>query len=354
MINEYVARKFAKLRWKNSATSPLRPACSTEYHDNNLFICGTFGELDNTLSVWSTNTERLAAANIPLDDNLKLHKTHEVSVGGANITQVVSIDNLIAVDDSSNLDAVVVGLSSGDLALFRLEDLRLELVYRWPKVHSNSTLDCIYHPSLERLISCGEDGILSIVDLRQADQVSRSDCISQHSLECIDIISNNEVICGTSSGHLKLVDLREKKGKKKQKNSSEATSAITMTLANPQSIVTAVRRNLSISHVVSCANDSGLLAFWDLRNGAKQLMQIAAHNALVSEMHYVQSSPNILLTSSYDGQIFRWNVSPSSQLISVDSVLGKHAKSPINSFDISSSDEIIISADNEVLYYGHL
>jgi hypothetical protein len=41
-------------------------------------------------------------------------------------------------------------------------------------------------------------------------------------------------------------------------------------------------------------------------------------------------------------------------LVSVDAIMGRDGSSPINSFDVNSSDGIIFSADNEVLYLGRL
>ena len=78
-------------------------------------------------------------------------------------------------------------------------------------------------------------------------------------------------------------------------------------------IVTSVRRNPGLGHVVVCGSSSGILSIFYLRNGLNQLLHMATHTDYVSEVFYKENEPNKIITSSHDGQILVWSVSPTAK-----------------------------------------
>lgn len=320
MLLEYISRKVSKVRWIENETELRENSDNSEQK----WFCGTYGEEQdlNELSIWSNSQSNY--------ESIQLKSESQVSVG-SDVTQINPI---------TNSKSVAISLSNGDVLCFTYFPNGLKLSHKWGSVHSNCCKDSVLNRFTNEVITCGEDGVICVLNIENVSKVVKSKCLTQNSLESIDLLSANEVICGTSSGHLKVYDIRKQE--------------VVLSMANEQSVMSCVKRNPHISHMVSCGNDVGVLSLWDMRNTGKQLMQVSGHSSLISELNYKSNEPNILITSSYDGQLLRWNISSSSQLVSVDAIMGRDGGSPINSFDINSSDGIIFSADNEVLYLGRL
>jgi len=321
MLLEYISRKVSKVRWIRSE-SELRAICDNSSKTDLNWFCGTYGEQENnSLSIWCNTQSNY--------DSIQLKTQSEVSVG-SDVTQINQI----------NGNTVAISLSNGEVLCLTFTSNNLQLRHKWDSVDSESCNDLVFNRYSDELITCGDDGRIGRINVDNISNVIKSKCLTQNSLESIDLISANEVICGTSSGHLKLYDIRKEE--------------VVLSMANEQSVISCVKRNPHVSHMISCGNDVGVLSLWDMRNNGKQLMRVSGHSALISELNYKSNEPNILITSSYDGQLLRWNISSASQLVSVDAIMGREGSSPINSFDVNSSDGIIFSADNEVLYLGRL
>ena len=312
MFREYIASKVSRVRWIADDQS----SCG----DGFKWLCGTYGQYPNRVSVWSQSQSN--------DDANQMKSQTEVHVTG-DVNQINVIE-----------DNCVASLSSGQINLFAYSGDVLRLKYKWNSIDGFSANDSTVNPQTNEVIACGDNGVIRVLNLDSYTSEKRSKCLTQNSLKCIDLVSTKEVICGTSSGHLKLYDIR--------------SGSVVLSMANELSIITCVKTNPNISHMISCGNDIGVLSLWDLRNSGQQLLQMSGHSALISELAYKHNEANIILTSSYDGSLFRWNISASSQLESVDAIMERDSGSPINSFDVNSFDEIIFSSDNEVLNLGHL
>jgi len=233
---------------------------------------------------------------------------------------------------------VIVSLANGDILWLKYSlNSGFELIYKFDgkkDLLNHETTGLIVNDQKEA-ISCGLDGNLYFIDLN-AKRISKTNSLTSNSLHCLDRISPNEVICGTTSGHVKLFDKR--------------TQNVVLNLENELAIITAVQRNSHIPHIVAGANDLGLLYIWDLRNGQKAMSPASAHTAAINSIRYAENQPNILLTSSYDGQLNKWNISNDFEINSVDAIIDKSNTFAINCFDINAHNELVCSDDNEVLY----
>jgi len=324
MLLEYIACKVSRVRAINHTTNITGDNTHTR---QSRWLCGTYGaKHNNQLSLWCTTD----AANEATDGhNRELKRVVSVPLV-ADVTQINVIDNYTA----------AVSQANGQVLYLEYSDKEFRLRHKWDSIDGYSANDSVFNPSTNELITCGDNGVIRVFNLDNYSSEMRSKCLTQNSLKAIDLLSRNEVICGTSSGHLKVYDYRNQ--------------SVVVSMANELSVMTCVGRNPNISHLISCGNDVGVLSIWDLRNSGRQLLQVSAHSALVSQLNYKANEPNVLMTSSYDGSLLRWNISSATQLESVDAIVGREGGSAINSFDINSSDEIMFTADNEVLYLGHL
>ena len=315
----YVSCKMSKVRWLNKR--------SNEDLSNKLtpiWLCGTYSSLQNNVSIWSS-----IEPNKETGDILQLKDHHQLNVNG-DVTQITPINDKRA----------IVCLSTGDIILVNINNFQLSLAHQWKNIHKETCTDAVWDNLNHKVISCGQDGVVSVIDIEKMRNVIQHNITQHNTLECLDVVSTNEIICGTSSGHLKVFDLRKKES--------------SLTLGNSPSIITCLKRNPNCHYIISYGNDRGLLGLWDLRNNGKHLMEVSTHKSYVSELQYLKNQSNILMSSSFDGQLLKWNISPESQLTSVEAIAITETNSPINSFDVNFHNEYIFSSDNEVLYFKRL
>ncbi|RWS01978.1 hypothetical protein B4U79_18531 [Dinothrombium tinctorium] len=319
MLIEYVCNKLSRVRWRPVSDALIQPGFETS------FICGTVdGGECNKLMLWSLETSSV-------DESVDICLRHELPFRG-DVTQIIAFDNLAFV--TSNV-------GTGNLYRFSEPSGKLIEMQKWDNLDAYGCTDAVYAPSLNSVIICGKEGAIRIVDINSLNnEPKKSKILSQTSLECIEFLSQNEVIVGNESGHLKVLDLR--------------TNDVSMSLGYSLCIVSCVKKNPSNNHIIASGNDVGVVSLWDLRNNASHLLHISAHSSLISELHYKENENNTIITSSYDGQLLKWILSPSSQFKKVDSIMGKDGDSPINSFHININNDLIFSTDNEALYFGQL
>lgn len=346
---EYVCSKISSVRWLHGEY--LRRGGTTATADvqqqERFWMTGTnnsFGK--NYLSIWS---------NLPNDTSDGLEAGNNLSgifkvKGIADYWVPAPVLNIVNYDRRS----VVVSLTNGDLLWLRFSreeghfQLMGELTGRKGQGplaghHSTGHLVNDYH----EVISCGLDGQLRYIDLQQSSAagsrpaVTRSVRMTANSLHCIDKISPNEVIVGTTSGHLKLFDKRDGPGDK-----------ASLLVANDFAVITAVQRNSHLPHIVAAGNDHGLLYLWDLRQGGQRPMApSAAHSAAITAIRYSATAPNLLFTGSLDGQLIRWNIGNDFELCSVEAIVDKSNPYPITALDIdAATSQLVFADDNEVLY----
>ncbi|XP_054160122.1 nucleoporin Nup43-like [Oppia nitens] len=336
MFVEYIATRVARTRWLSTGVDDHRGGASALSHKSGLrWLCGTYGQYksDNRLSVWTSVQTGGSSGG---DVNVELKCETDATVG-ADVRQINLLSNTSA----------AVSLANGQIVYFTYAPNQLTRRHCWEPSDLDidqeiaATNDSVVNRKTGELIACGDNGRLRIIRLDQLSPETRSPCLTTHnSLKSVDLMSNSEIVCGTSAGHLKLYDQR--------------SQAVTLSMANQMSVITSVKRNPNNPHMIACGNDVGVMSIWDVRNGGQQVIQMSGHTSYITELAYKSNEPNVLLTSSLDGSLLRWNMSADTKLASVDAIVGRDAGSAITSFDVNSLDEIVFSADNEVLYLGHL
>ncbi|RWS31264.1 hypothetical protein B4U80_13175 [Leptotrombidium deliense] len=321
MIVEYVSQKINAIRWRSTTDAMFRSAFEST------FVCGTTDNCHKS----DTNKVILGSVDSAIDDTVDISFKHELPIRG-DVTRVITFNDILS----------LVTSNAGDARLYQINETgdKLSEIKVWYKLDEFGCMDAV-HISPSTAVICGKEGIIKSVDVVKTDSDPQSSkVISQTSLECIEQLSPNEVIVGNESGLLKVIDLR--------------TSDSTMSLGYNLSIITCVKRNPSNRHIIASGNDSGVLSLWDLRSNASHLLHVAAHNALISELQYKENDNNTIITSSNDGQLLKWTLTPSSQFEKVDAIMGKEGDPAVNSFHINMNNDIIFSTDNEVLYFGQM
>lgn len=201
--------------------------------------------------------------------------------------------------------------------------------------------DMLFCAQTNSVLSCANDGSIATFNIEHPKKINRFE-LSKSSLKCMDIINPNEIICGTLSGALKHFDLR----------SQECVG----TFANQSlSALICLQRNPNVNHLATGGNDQGSIIIYDLRNTSSALAQISAHNSAITNVKYRPRNPNILYSSSCDGELFKWNLSTeftANQVPrKVESIGCTSEPLSIISFDINHLGDLIYTTDHGAIFY---
>ena len=312
MLVEYVSCKYSRLRWQSSNVN------------ENIFIAGTWDNgPNNKLEVWS-------AHDAMSDSELDQLDRHGSTPFVGDVTQLCPFYNSM----------LAVSSSTGSLSVYTIKTVELDCNHSWQSLHDGSCNDVVYHSDTKELIACGDDGNITLIKLDDTSAAPVKIKVSETSVQCLDVLSRQQVVCGNSAGHLKLFDMRRRE--------------CAMSMPGSLSSVLCVKRNPGNAHIVSSGNEIGELCVWDLRK-TSSLVQMAAHSGAFTDLSYDETMANILYSSSNDGRLIRWNIEPNSTCSSADCIAGKERKDlPISSFNISRSNKLIFASDNETIIYGQL
>lgn len=204
--------------------------------------------------------------------------------------------------------------------------------------------DMLFCAQTNSVITCGNDGAISSFNIEHPKKTT-SKQVSSSSLKCMDIVNPHEVICGTLNGSLKHFDLR--------------TYECVGTFANQSlSSLLCLQRNPNVNHLAVGGNDQGSIIMYDLRNENLAMAQISAHASAVTNIRYRPKDPNILNSSSCDGELFRWNLNTefaSSQVPrKVESIGCISEPLSITSFDVNHLGDMIYTTDHGAIFYHKL
>lgn len=324
---EYVCNKISAVRWLPD--EHLKQP-NLENLSERFWICGSDDSTSGKsgISIWSNTIQETndEVNNVPGIYKMK-NLDYQIQSG---VMDIVNFDkrSVFVISNDGDIDWLKYSRETGIESINKFNGKT--------DLPSHESTGMIVNDQKE-IVSCGLDGKLCIIDL-QTRQVSKTVSLTSNSLHCIDKVTPNEFICGTTSGHLKLYDKRSEK--------------VEMSLANDMAIINTIQRNTHIPHIISCGNDLGYLYIWDLRNGGQKPFQpLSAHDSGINCIRYAVNDPNLLLSSSYDGQLFKWNISNDFEINSVEAIIDKSINTyPINCFDVNHHNQLIFSDDNEVLY----
>lgn len=241
-------------------------------------------------------------------------------------------------------------LTNGTVLLHELasgmdKQKELQLLSETKDLHSGYRCnDMLFCAQTNSVITCGNDGNLATFNIEHPNK-TKSHQVSDSSLKCMDIVTPNEVICGTVSGSLKHFDFR--------------VNSCIGTFANQNlSSLLCLQRNPNVNHLATGGNDQGSIIMYDLRSLNSALAQISAHDAAITTVKYRPRDTNILYSASCDGELFRWNLSTeftSTQVPrKVESIGSTNEPLSITTFDINHLGDLIYAADHGAIFYHRL
>lgn len=267
------------------------------------------------------------------------------------IAEVASEDTATSVCKVNLIGNIAfVAQVNGTVTLFELVNEQntrksLKLISETKNLHAQYRCnDMLFCAQTNSVITCGNDGALSSFNIEHPKKVNCKQ-VSDSSLKCMDMITPNEVICGTVSGCLKHFDLRVHKCVGVFANRSLST-------------LICLQRNPNVNHLATGGNDQGSIIIYDLRNQNSALAQISAHSAAITNVRYRPRDANILYSSSCDGELFRWNLntefSPNQIPRKVESIGCTSDPLSINSFDVNNLGDMIYTTDHGAIFYHKL
>lgn len=221
----------------------------------------------------------------------------------------------------------------------------LKVISETKNLHPNYRCnDILFCAQTNSVITCGNDGAISSFNIEHPNKIT-SKVMSGSSLKCMDIVTPHEVICGTLNGSLKHYDLR--------------TYECVGTFANQSlSSLLCLQRNPNVNHLAIGGNDQGSIIMYDLRNENMAMAQISAHSSAVTNVRYRPKDPNILNSSSCDGELFRWNLNAefnTSQVPrKVESIGCVSEPLSITSFDVNHLGDMVYTTDHGAIFYHKL
>lgn len=324
---EFVDQMISRVSWQTTAKDIARFTSETQ---GSLLISGSCDHGNkNKANIW-----KFLSSPSGTFEQLPMIEAASVEVD-TDVTQALLVGKV-----------AFVSLANGTVLLYEYSDHgihnTLSLISETPNLHTGYHCnDMLFCSPTNSVITCGSDGNINCFCIER-HQTTTSYRIANTAINCIDMVSQNEIICGTLTGHLKHFDLRAKK-------------CIKSLASQKQSSALSIKRNPNVLHYVTCGNSDGLLSLFDLRNDQTSMAQIAAHDAAISQIRYKPGESNILFSSSFDGQLLRWNFN--SEFVTdqkpkkVEYIASRGDCLPINSFDVNVNGDMIYACDNEALYY---
>lgn len=324
---EYIDQQINHLSWQ--VTSKIGDLTSSDCCGDKL-ISGS----RNCLSIWQFLDKSGTFDQLPVAE-IANEKT-PASVAKVHLIGDIAFTALI--------DGTVLlhSLESGDT----INNCKLlELISETRDLHSTYRCnDMLFCPQTKSVITCGSDGALSRFDIDHPKKVIKKQ-LCDSSLRCMDMVTPNEVICGTLNGNLKHFDLRENICIGNFANQSLST-------------LTSIQKNPNVNHLAVGGNDQGSILLYDLRNQNSALVEISAHNAAITNIRYRPRDTNILYSSSCDGELFRWRLNPeftTTQIPKkVESISCTSDPISITSFDVNHLGDMIYTTDHGAIFYHKL
>lgn len=224
----------------------------------------------------------------------------------------------------------------------------LKLISSTSKLHGAYRCnDMLFCAQTNSVITCGNDGALSSFNIDHPQKFT-SKQVSQSSLKCMDLVTPNEVICGTLNGCLKHYDLR-------------SYDCIGSYANQTLSTLMCLQRNPNVNHLATGGNDEGSIIIFDLRNPNAALAQISAHSGAITHVRYRPRDSYVLYSSSCDGELFRWNLHAEFGFTQanhipkkVESIGCTSDPMSITSFDVNHLGDLVYTADHGALFYHKL
>lgn len=280
-------------------------------------------------------------------------------IGENEIEDLIKIQSIPINGDVNNLeflknDLLLAACSNKSIAVFQRTDNRLE---RNTNVNLGEQDVCTCLTSRkDGLIICGTElGLVRAftLDNKEKFQILENDddCV----INDVKLVDQHQVVVGTSSGQLKLWDLREK-GSKAQIYVQD----------NDWSSIWSIDKHPAQQHVIGGGTSEGAICIWDLRQPKFPSAKVDAHSGDVLGIQFHQSQPDNLFTCSSDGEVWHWDASSIQSSLDTEALctpwlacdtakrrmeitnLWQSYQLPINCLNVVNNS-LIVGSDNEAL-----
>lgn len=322
---EYVNQQISHLSWQVAAKTA--DITAQEYCGDNI-ISGS----KTNISIWQFVDEPGAYDQLPIAE-----------VASERIPAKACKSRLIG-------NVAFTALVNGTVLLHELKTEHsnrkyLSLISESKNLHRNYRCnDMLFCAQTKSVLTCGNDGVISCLNIENPKKVT-SRQVSESSLKCMDIVTPNEIICGTQNGALKQFDLR-------------SYDCVGTFASKSLSALVCLQRNPNVNHLATGGNDQGSIIIYDSRNQNSALAQISAHGSAITTVKYRPRDPNILYSSSCDGELFRWSLNTeftTSQIPrKVESIGCASEPLSITSFDVNHLGDMLYTSDHGAIFYHKL
>lgn len=287
-VVKYIGHNVSKIRWKPEPSGAI--GCSE------VFATGSSDEQENMLCMWKFRSREGPEDERTVIEPELICKKYL----SAGVTDLCFFDE-------QNL---VASLESGGVVMFQYLNAaeQLKQLQVWESLHCFPSGDPAPCTTLTvckgeaamglNIITGGEDGritVLNLNDLRPLTVIENADNSTVTALSCSMQL---EVLSTSSSGQLKIWDLRT--------NTERPTN--TVEVAGTSISMDSLDRHPHQPHLVAIGRGDGSLCFMDLRQYKHTLRVARAHSAHVWEVKFDHSHPNNLFTCSQDGGLWHWDV----------------------------------------------
>lgn len=282
----YVGQKISKVCWK---PQPPGAIASSE-----IFASGSWDDESNKVCVWSYKSPGVVEDGEMSPDIVEPELLCEVETP-ADVTGLKFLDEM----------RVAASFTNGCVTLFNFHNKMLSIAQRWPGLHGYHGSQPAACTSLavvsggEVLVTCGEDGRINVLQLLTPQPIRTLDNADNGALTALVCTLQSELLTTSSSGQLKLWDLR---------NHDNQPSRI-LTVSDDCLPMHCLDRHPQQPHLVAVGRADGSVCFWDLRSDRRALEVIQAHSSDVWDVKFHSSYPNNLFTCSQDGSLWHWNAS---------------------------------------------
>lgn len=325
---------MALMKYPACKLSAVRFLSETQPSDECHFVTGTWEQPVNRLHLWSASRE----------SGVQLLHQQEHETG-----DVCAIQPLMS-------QMVATASSTGSVAVYHADGPELKQVCE-RRAGSGVLTALAYWDACHSLISAGEDGAVTLVSMDKLSGPLTRHQVSQAPITSLHALPGSPVLCGTTAGSIKSMDSR--------------SLTVTASLSSSVCAVTAVRRNPSNSHLVvsityfvpddrsltsvllqASGTQSGHLCLWDMRKTDTALLQLASHSACITELQYKENESNVIISSSLDGKLIRWNLLPTSEVTAAEAVVSPQSLSgpAIICFHLHPrTNDLVFATDRETL-----
>lgn len=200
-------------------------------------------------------------------------------------------------------ERITASFSNGCVAVLKYRPARsLAVIQKWAGLHrfkGGGAAPCTALALLSSttVVTGGEDGRLTLLKVDEQQPLRTIDNADNATVTSLACTLHSEVLSTSSSGLLKVWDLRKRDSK----------PARVLSVSDEYLSIQSMDRHPHQPHLVALGCSSGAVCFWDLRQDGHPSSLAQAHQADIWDLKFHRSYPNNLFTCSQDGALWHWD-----------------------------------------------